>query len=253
VVTLNRADGGSRKYVLIEQGEYFDLVTKPRMQKVVYSAEWKGGKPTAPATGISHCFKVIKLESYEDTLNNLQLRRTSAQGDLLNTLPQQAKDDYLLNYLLDVESRSSLLSVEDFKKPFDYTLNVAVDSAGAFEPRKIDLVETFNFLIGLRVKHVDAQPQRGFVTVTGTLPSNETCLVLWRDCDVLDYEGISKLCDKLAINPADNEFDVVYINGDHNIPTVLTQTAEEGGATRVLKLRQIEPEFLERMFSEEDI
>ena len=36
-----------------------------------------------------------------------------------------------------------------------------------------------------------------------------------------------------------SEFDVVYINGDHNIPTVLTQTAEEGGATRVLKLRQI--------------
>jgi len=91
------------------------------------------------------------------------------------------------------------------------------------------------------------------VTVTGTLPSGESCLVLWRDCDVLDYEGISKLCDKLAINPADNEFDVVYINGDHNIPTVLTQTAEEGGATRVLKLRQIEPEFLERMFSVEDV
>jgi len=143
--------------------------------------------------------------------------------------------------------------VEDFKKPFDYTLNVAVDSAGAFEPRKVDLVETFNFLIGLRVKHIDTQPRRGFVTVTGTLPSGESCLVLWRDCDVLDYEGVTKLCDKLAINPADNEFDVVYINGDHNIPTVLTQTAEEGGATRVLKLRQIEPEFLERMFSVEDI
>jgi len=213
----------------------------PRLQKTAYKEK------------ISHCFKVMVLESYEDTLNNLQLSRTSAQGDLLNTLPQQAKDDYLLNYVLDVESRGSLLSVEDFRKPFDYTLNVAVDSAGAFEPRKIDLVETFNFLIGLRVKHIDAQPQRGFVTVTGTLPSNETCLVLWRDCDVLDYEGISKLCDKLAINPADNEFDVVYINGDHNIPTVLTQTAEEGGATRVLKLRQIEPEFLERMFSVEDI
>lgn len=252
-IALNRNDGGSRRYAVVEQGEYFETVLKPRIQKVVYSAEWKNGKPTAPETGISHCFKVLKLESYEDTLNNLHLRRTSAQGDLLNTLPQQAKDDYLLNYVLDVESRGSLLSVEDFKKPFDYTLNVAVDSAGAFEPRKIDLVETFNFLIGLRVKHIDAQPQRGFVTVTGTLPSNETCLVLWRDCDVLDYEGISKLCDKLAINPADNEFDVVYINGDHNIPTVLTQTAEEGGATRVLKLRQIEPEFLERMFSVEDI
>ena len=253
VIEMNRDDCGGRKYILIEQGEYFETVLKQRIQKVVFSADWVGGKPTSPETGISHCFKAIKLESYEDTLNSLQLRRTSAQGDLLNALPQQAKEDYLLNYLLDVESRGSLLSVEDFKKPFDYQLNVAVDSAGAFEPRKIDLAETFNYLIGLRVKHIDAQPQRGFVTVTGTLPSGESCLVLWRDCDVLDYEGTSKLCDKLAINPADNEFDVVYINGDHNIPTVLTQTAEEGGATRMLKLRQIEPEFLERMFSVEDI
>jgi len=253
VINMNRVDSGNRKYVLIEQGEYFDTVIKPRLQKAVFSGDWNDGRPTLNDSGVSHCFKVLNLESYEDTLNNLQLRRAASQEGLFASLPQQAKDDYLLNYLLDVESRGSLLSVEDFRKPFDYTLNVAVDSAGAFEPRKVDLVETFNYLIGLRVKHIDAQPERGFVTVTGTLPGNETCLVLWRDCDMLDYEGISRLCEKLAINPSDNEFDVVYINGDHNIPTVLTQTAEEGGGTRVLKLRQIEPEFLERMFSVEDV
>ncbi len=252
-IALNRRDGGKRQYLLVEQGEYFDTVLKPRLQKVVFSAEWANGKPAAPSTGISHCFKVLKLESYEDTLNNLQLRRPSGTGDLFNGMPKEAQDDYLLRYMLDVESRGSLLSVDDLKKPFDYTLNVAVDSAGAFEPRNIDLVETFNYLVGLRVKHIDAQPQRGFVTVTGTLPSGESCLVLWRDCEKLDYEGLNRLCDKLAINPADNEYDVVYLNGDHNIPTVLTQTMDEGGATRVLKLRQIEPEFLERMFSVEDI
>ena len=253
VFTANRLDGGKRRYITVEQGDYFNTIIKPRMQKVVFSADWRLGKPTSPETGISHCFKVLKLEGYEDTLNNLQLRRPSGTGDLFNGMPKEAHDDYLLRYMLDVESRGSLLSVDDFKKPFDYTLNVAVDSAGAFEPRKIDLVETFNYLVGLRVKHIDAQPQRGFVTVTGTLPSGESCLVLWRDCEKLDYEGLSKLCDKLAINPADNEYDVVYLNGDHNIPTVLTQTMAEGGATRVLKLRQIEPEFLERMFSVEDI
>ena len=255
-IELQRANSPV-KYISIEVGGQLNTILIPRIRKAIYSREWKEGKPTTPETGTTHCFKVLKLESYEDTLNNLQLRRTPAQGDLLNTLPQEARDDYLLRYMLDVESRGSLLSVEDFRKPFDYQLNVAVDSAGAFEPRKVDLVETFNYLLGLRVKHIDAQPQRGFVTVTGTLPSGETCLVLWRDCDVLDYEGIAKLCDRLAINPADSEFDVVYINGDHNIPTVLMQTAEEGGengpVTRVLKLRQIEPEFLQRMFSVEDV
>ena len=253
VLNLNRDDGKKRKYLLVEMGDHFETTVKPRVAKLVYSAVWSNARPSAPSTGISHGVKVLKLESYEDTLNNLQLRLSPTQEDLFAKLPQQAKDDYLLHYMLDVESRGSLLSVEDFKKPFDYTMNIAIDSAGAFEPRKVDLVETFNYLIGLRVKHIDAQPERGFVTVTGTLPGGESCLVLWRDCEVLDYEGINKLCDRLAINPADNEFDVIYINGDHNIPTMLTQTADEGGATRVLKLRQIEPEFLERMFSVEDV
>ncbi|MBS3670086.1 site-specific DNA-methyltransferase [Vreelandella boliviensis] len=252
-VTANRLDGGKRKYITVEQGDYFNTIIKPRMQKVAYSADWRLGKPTTPETGISHCFKVLKLESYEDTLNNLQLRREVKQNQTLDALDQAAKDDYLLHYMLDVESRGSLLSVEDFNKPFDYAMNIATDSAGAYERTKVDLVETFNYLIGLSVKHIDAQPERGFVTVTGTLPSGESCLVLWRDCELLDYEGISRLCDRLAINPADNEFDVVYINGDHNIPTVLTQTAEEGGGTRKLLLRQIEPEFLDRMFTTEDV
>ncbi|MFJ3357647.1 site-specific DNA-methyltransferase [Serratia liquefaciens] len=249
VMELNREDGGKRKYILVEQGEYFDFVLKPRIQKIAFSSSWKNGKPN-DKSGITHCFKVLKLESYEDTLNNLELKNPKV--DLFDNNPE-LKDDYLLNYMLNVESRGSLLSTDDFKKPFDYTMKIAVDSAGAFEEQKVDLVETFNYLIGLTVKHINAQPERGFVTVTGNLPSGETCLVLWRDCEKVDYEGLKKLCDKLEINPADNEFDVVYINGDHNIPTVLTQTAEEGGETRVLKLRQIEPEFLERMFAEEEI
>ncbi len=251
VINLNREDNGKRKYILVEMGAHFDTVTKPRIQKVIYSKDWKEGKPVS-REGISQCFKYLRLESYEDTLNNLNLVRSQAHNDLFAQAPE-VKEDYLLHYMLDIESKGSLLSVDAFQNPFDYTLNIAVDSAGAYQSKKVDLVETFNYLLGLRVKHIDNQRKQGFVTVTGTLPTGETCLVIWRDTEQLDYNGISRLCDRLAINPADNEFDVVYINGDHNIPTVLTQTNEEGGATRVLKLRQIEHEFLARMFTVEDV
>ncbi|NTU58466.1 MAG: site-specific DNA-methyltransferase [Chlorobiaceae bacterium] len=253
VIFLNREDQGRRKYILVEQGEYFDTVLKPRIQKVVYSADWKDGKATAPQTGISHAFKVLKIESYEDTLNNLQLRRTEAQQSLLDTLPQSAQEEYLLRYLLDIESRGSLLSVEQFNKPFDCKLKVTVDSAGAYEERAIDLVETFNYLIGLRVKHIDMQRDKGFVLVTGLLPTGEKTLVLWRDLELVDYEALNRLCDKNAINPADTKFDIVYINGDHNIPALFTTTEAEGGITKTMKLRQIEPEFLSRMFSVEGV
>lgn len=253
VLKIERETKSKHRYILIEQGGYFETVVKPRILKVVYSDEWKDGKPTAPETGISHCFKVLKLESYEDTLNNLQLLRTPAQSNLLNQLPDQGKDDYLLRYMLDVESRGSLLSVEDFKKPFDYSLNIAVDSAGAFEPRKVDLVETFNYLIGLGVKNIDAQPQRGFVTVTGVLPSGESCLVLWRDCEKIDYDELRRMANRLDIEAANNPYAVIYINGDHNIPASYTPAEGEDAAGWAHKIRPIEPEFMERMFCVEDI
>ncbi len=262
VINLNRQDKGQRKYILVEQGEYFDTVLKPRIQKVVYSENWKDGKPVpSPQSspqrdegdiyndnGISHAFKVLKIESYEDTLNNLQLNRTEQQRNLLSTLSKDAQDDYLLRYMLDVESRGSILSVDSFRKPFDCRLKVAVDSAGACEERTIDLVETFNYLIGLRVKHLDYMLERGIAMVQGALPTGEKTLVLWRDCEKVDYAELERICDKYAINPRDSEFEVVYINGDHNIPSVITGTEEEGGITKTLKLRQIEPEFLSRMF-----
>lgn len=89
--------------------------------------------------------------------------------------------------------------------------------------------------------------------VTGTLPSGEKSLVIWRDVELVDYEALTRLCAKLAINPADSEFEVVYINGDHNIPAVFTSTEAEGGVTKTLKIRQIEPEFLSKMFATETV
>ena len=155
--------------------------------------------------------------------------------------------------MLDLESRGSLLSVEQFNKPFDCKLKVAVDSAGAYEERNIDMVETFNYLIGLRVKHIDMQRAQGFVSVTGWLPTGEKTLVLWRDVAQVDYAALNRICAMQNINPADSEFDIVYINGDHNIPAVFTSTEAEGGITKTLKLRQIEPEFLSRMFAVDNV
>jgi adenine-specific DNA-methyltransferase len=250
IIDLNRMDKGSRKYALIEMGEYFDAVLTPRLQKVIYSAGWKDGKPQVADTGLSHCFKYLRLESYEDTLNNLALKRPDGLRDLFDPA---GKQDYLLHYMLNVESQASLLSVKDFKKPFDYKLRIATDSAGACQTRAVDLVETFNYLLGLRVAHLDANLDLGYILVSGKLPDGQSCLVVWRDCEKLDYEATSKLLDRHKITPNDNEYDVVYINGDHNIPTIAQATEAEGGVTRQLTLRQIEPEFIARMFAGEEL
>ena len=69
VINLNREDGGNRKYVLVEMGDYFDTVLLPRIKKVVYSKDWKHGKPVSH-NGVSHFLKYYTLEQYEETLKN---------------------------------------------------------------------------------------------------------------------------------------------------------------------------------------
>ncbi|WP_439290998.1 site-specific DNA-methyltransferase [Lonepinella koalarum] len=244
VINLNREDGGKRHYILVEQGEYFDTVLKPRVQKVVFAENYKDGKPQADNSGsfngVSQLVKVLKLESYEDTLNNLELKKVAT--DLFS---QKVQQDYLLHYMLDVESRDSLLNSDHFAKPFDYQLNITTTSAGAYAPQGIDLVETFNYLIGLKVAQIDDNRERGIVAVTGTMPNGEQAFILWRDCEKVGYAELNRYLESRSINPADSEYQVVYINGDHNVPTVF---ADNDDTVQTLKVRQIETEFLARMF-----
>lgn len=151
IIQLNALDGGNRKYILVEMGDHFNTVLKPRIEKVVYSPDWKDGKPTSFDKGVSHCFKYIRLESYEDTLNNLEL----PESDPIASNPKMQpalREDYMLHYLLDTEANASLLDIDMFKNPFGgYRLKIKRPGSEACDETPVDLIETFNYLIGLRV------------------------------------------------------------------------------------------------------
>ncbi len=225
VISLNREDGNRRKFILVEMGDYFDTVLLPRIKKITFTPEWKDGKPKRMATPEEaerspRIVKVIRLESYEDTLNNLDLRRTKQQQSLLDTPDAQGadglKEQYLLRYLLDVETRGSqsLLNVAAFTDPTAYKLKVKRPGSDESREVNVDLLETFNYLIGLTVQHIAAPqtfsalfkrdddpdlpegaPRRllldgrikqegggrwWFRTVTGTIPDGRKTLVIWR-------------------------------------------------------------------------
>lgn len=241
VIATNRDHGGNRRYCLVEMGDHFNSVILPRLKKVVYSPNWKDGKPTAPARGISHCFKYMTLESYEDALNNIEMEDKSAG------LLEGMKDEYLLTYMLDLESRGSLIKTDDFRHPFDYTLKIAVDSSGASEKRKVDLVETFNYLIGLKVDQYVRAEEKGYAYVDGHNPKGEHVLVFWRDTEKIPNAELNKELEKLGVNPANKEFDLVYVNGDHGVANVTLDGKDE---VKVLKIKQLENEFLDKMFED---
>jgi adenine-specific DNA-methyltransferase len=246
-----KSHGRNVKFVVVEQGEYFETVTKPRIVKAAYSSEWKSGKATSVRKDFPFFAKVLKLESYEDTLNNIFFQKKNSNMDLLSSLSPEVNNDYLIKYMLDEESRNALFSIDRFKHPFNCEMDITTDSAGATECKKIDLVETFNFLVGLTIKSVESNSERGYVRIEGTLPTGERTLILWRDCDKIGYEKLNDYANRFDLYAKEQTFDVIYINGDHNLPTAFTVDGDDGEVLRSLKLRQIEPEFLSLMFAEE--
>lgn len=232
-----------RKWIGIEQGDYFNNVTLQRIMKTLSGDQTGISKSTNYKGG--GIVKVLKLESYEDTLNNIALK---PQDDLFKQLPENVQEDYLLRYLLDVESKGSLLNSDDFQHPFDYRLNIATDSAGAYQSTVIDLPETFNYLLGIRVQQItDEREKRGYLTIEGLLPNDARCLIVWRDCEKMGYTEVAQFFDKHNINPNSNQYDVIYLNGDHDMAN---QWQNEDGSESRLALRALEPEFLNRMFME---
>ena len=252
VINLNREDGGRRKFILVEMGEHFDTVLVPRLKKVIFTPEWKDGKPKRLPTPEEvkcgpHILKILRLESYEDTLNNLELKRTKAQQTLLE---QHAafREDYMLHYMLDVESRgsASLLNIDRFEDPFNYKLDIATGTAGETKPTVLDLVETFNYLIGLTVRHIaapqtftaeferdgegrlrlkvrlkqDAGGPWWFRTVTGATRDGRKTLVIWRKLTGNPEEDnlvLDEWFTKQGYSSKDGEFDLIYVNGDNNL------------------------------------
>ena len=159
-VINEKRSGGENKYFLVEMGKYFDEVLKPRLMKSAYSRKWKEGVPLADERGglgsVSQCFKYLSLESYDDTLNNLELDDNLHRDALMEKNPELRRD-YTLKYLLDVETRgsASLLNTEWFRDPEGYKLKVKQPGSDETRETAVDLVETFNWLIGLHVTQLD--------------------------------------------------------------------------------------------------
>lgn len=283
-ISLNRNDAGGRRFVLVEMGHHFDSVLLPRIKKVSYSPDWKDGRPQRQATAEEaerspRLIKILRLESYEDTLNNLQLQRAAPQQSLLDTPGAKGSDglreQYLLRYQLNVEARgsASLLNVAAFADPESYRLSVKRPGSDESVDTYVDLVETFNYLIGLTVQQMtaprrftaqtkrddegrlrlvdgsfkqDAAGQWSFRTVSGTTPEGRRALVIWRrltgdaEADNLVLEHWFRVKQNYSVR--DSEFDQIYVNGDSTLENLRIDP-------ETWKVRLIEEDFHRLMFA----
>lgn len=204
-----------------------EMVRRPHLSKDI---NWNGGG----------FFKYIRLESYEDTLDNLVFTdRTQNQADLLQD--PTLKQEYMLNYMLNLETKDSLLNIANFNQPFDYQMRITRNGETKTVP--VDLVETFNYLIGLQVESV--LKIDNILRLEGRTRTGEKTLVLWRDTTKTDYEALNKWFQEHYDSTKTYDWDVIYVNGDNNLENVRTDK-------ETWKVRSLEKEFLKRMFATQE-
>ena len=189
----------------------------------------------------------------------------SHQGGQLASL---LDDDYLIHYMVDFESRGSLLNVEAFSNPFAYTLKIT--EKNECRERGIDLCETFNYLIGLRVswqsavsyylsKPAEAPAYEGavdlvcdiggqyaFRQIEGVLPDGRRALVIWRTVTediIASNAALDAYFTTYRKHAQDRAFEVIFVNGDSNL-----ENLRRGNEAWRVQITEIE--FKRRMFGE---
>ena len=218
VITLNRSEGGNRKFIMVEMAEYFDTVLLPRIKKVTFSPEWRGGKPERSATPEEaerspRIVKVLRLESYEDVLNNIEIDDASGQQAM-------QFEDYPLRYMLKWETRKgqTLLDVKRLSRPFSYKLNIHRN--GEFGIQHADMPETFNYLIGLDVetRKVFIDNGRRYLAYRGKTRDGRAVAIIWRETDGWRQEDWERDREFVAEQGMAKGADEVFVNGDSFIP-----------------------------------
>ena len=181
---------------------------------------------------------------------------------------------------VETEASQSLLNIQAFTDPTAYKLKVKRPGSDETREVNVDLLETFNWLIGLTVQHIAApqcfsakferdsegrlhikgrikQEKEGpywFRTVTGTTPDGRKTLVIWRkrpggetpEGVEQDNLVLDEWFTKQGYSSKDSEFGLIYVNGTNNLENLRTPEDQ-------WKVRLIEEDFHRQMFAAEGV
>ena len=180
----------------------------------------------------------------------------------------------MLRYMLDVETRGSqsLLNLGAFADPTVYKLKVKRPGSDESSELNVDLLETFNWLVGLTVRHI-AAPQTfnaaferdseqrlrlsgslerdegpyWFRPVIGVTPDSRQTLVIWRKLTgerEHDNLVLDEWFKEQGYSGKDGKFDLIYVNGGSNLENLKTPDD-------LWTVRLIEEDFQRLMFDTE--
>lgn len=109
---------------------------------------------------------------------------------------------------------ATLLNVAGLERPSDYTLKLDGNGDGA--DVKVDLPETFNYLLGLAVKtrRVYDDEGRRYLVYTGRTRDGRNAVVIWRKTAGWTLEDRERDRDFVAAHDMTVGADDIWMNGD---------------------------------------
>ena len=178
--TIATAQKLNRKWIGIEIGTQFEEFILPRMKTVL-----QGDK-----TGISKTMKTIPggffkyhyLEHFEDTIENIKFT---------------------------LQVNKIFLAFDEIEDPFHFQIKILENDQP--KTKKVDLIESFNYLLGLYVEQIITSKKNGrtYIFVTGKVEKRKT-VVIWRSIIKLDLKQDKKIIEE-HLN--DVNYSYIYING----------------------------------------
>lgn len=208
---LNDVAERNMTFIIQDMAQNIHNTILPRIKKIAYTFDWKDGKPKGGSmNGLGVFFKYQRLEQYEEALENIAFN--APEKAVQQTM---GFDQYIPKYFLEFETRGSqtLVNTAAMQDPWDYKLKVW-DGFTYDTEQAVDLVETFNYLIGLHMQKCITKTCNGkrYQFVYGHNNANKKILVVWRsvkDWNLEDYEADAAVLK--AELPA-FEYDLLYLN-----------------------------------------
>lgn len=227
-----------RKFINVEANDYFDEIPLLRIKNTLYGDksgvtnlyQWKGGG----------CVKYIRLEQYEDTLNNLEEPKKPVQ-DLLTASSEEFVEDYMLHYMLQTETNSHLVKDEYFLHPF--SMKMKITRLNEQKDTDVDMVETFNYLIGLHVERIIWPTDNVCIVFGHQHGSDKPTVVIWRDMDVTGNEDLKALFNEQVLPVIGSKAYAIYVNGENTLQNL-------AGSNDRWIVKRTEKEFIHKMFEE---
>ena len=164
---------------------------------------------------------------------------------------------------MESAENDTFLNIDQFSNPFDY--NMILSETGELKNMKVDLIETFNYLVGLEIsKNMSKENitvgfeknKLGKLTcipgdeiqytvkiITGKIPNNKSAIIIWRTLTDDLIKDNAFIEEYLKTKDVDTTiYENVFINGDSGI--VSTDYSKVHVLEQVMKDRMFETEGL---------